>query len=70
MPWYKIIRKNVEFIVQDEHLESFGNIKKDLIKATEASLRLAKPGKQYVILCDASYYSTGFVLMNEDYLEQ
>ena len=70
MPWYKLLRKDVEFILQDEHLESFDNIKKDLLKATETTLRLAKPGQQYVILCDASYYSSGFVLMIEDYLEQ
>ena len=70
MPWYKLLRKDVEFILQDEHLDSFDNIKKDLLKATETTLRLAKPGQQYVILCDASYYSSGFVLMIEDYLEQ
>ena len=44
MPWYKVLRKDVEFILQDEHLESFDNIKKDLLKATETTLRLAKPG--------------------------
>ena len=70
MPWYKLLRKNVEFILEDEHLKCFENIKKDLLKATETTLRLAKPGQQYVILCDASYYSSGFVLMVEDYLEQ
>ena len=70
MPWYKLLRKDVEFFLQAEHLESFDNIKKDLLKATETTLRLAKPGQQYVILCDASYYSSGFVLMIEDYLEQ
>ena len=70
MPWYKLLRKDVEFILQDEHLESFDNIKKDLLKATETTLRLAKPGQQYVILCHASYYGSGFVLMIEDYLEQ
>ena len=63
MPWYKLLRK-------DEHLKSFDNIKKDLLKATETTLRLAKPGQQYVILCDASYFCSGFVLMIEDYLEQ
>ena len=70
MPWYKLLRKDVKFILQDEHLQSFDNIMKDLLKATETTLRLAKPGQQYVILCDASYYSSGFVLMIEDYLEQ
>ena len=70
MPWYKLLRKDVEFIIDDEHLRSFDEIKKNLLQATKTTLRLAKPGQQYVILCDARYYSSGFVLMIEDYLEQ
>ena len=70
MPWYKLLRKDVDFLLEDEHLKSFDYIKKDLLKATETTLRLAKPGKQYVILCDLSYYSSGFVLMIKDYLER
>ena len=68
MPWYKLLRKDVEFELQDDHLKSFETINKDLLQATKTTLRLAKPGQQYVILCDASYYSSGFVLMIEDYL--
>ena len=60
-PWYKLLRKNVKLILQNEHFETFENIKKKLLKATETTLRLAKPGQQYVILCDVSYYSRGFV---------
>ena len=70
MPNYKLLKKEVQFLLQDEYLESFDNIKKDLLKATETTVGLAKPGQQYVILCDASYYTSGFVLMIEDYLEQ
>ena len=70
MPCYKLLRKDVEFILQDEHLQNFDNIKNDLLQATETTLRLAKPGQQYVFLCDASYYSSGFVLKIEDYQEQ
>ena len=44
-------------------------LKDDLVKATELTLRLAKPGLQYVLLCDASYYSVSFVLMIEDYVK-
>ena len=40
------------------------------MQATQTTLRLAKHGQQYVIFCDASYYSSGFGLMNEDYLYQ
>ena len=68
IPWYKLLSKNVEFEQQDDLMKSFETIKKDLLQATNTTLRLAKPGQQYVILCDASYYSNGFVLMIEDYL--
>ena len=66
MRWYKLLRKDVEFDLQI--LKSFETIKKNLLQATKANLRLAKQGQQYVILCDASYYSNLFVLMVEDYL--
>ena len=70
MPWYKLLRKDVEFALKDKHLTSFEVLKKDLFQATQTTLSLAKPGQQYVILCDASYYSSGFVVMIEDYLYQ
>ena len=66
----QITQKRCRLFLQDENLKSFDNIKPDLLKATETTLRLAKPGQQYVILYDASYYSSGFVSMIEDYLEQ
>ena len=47
----------------------FENFKDDLVRATELTLRLAKPGLQYVLLCCASYYSVSFVLMIEDYVK-
>ena len=35
------------------------------------TLRLPKPGLQYVLLCEASYYEAGgFVLMVEDYVDE
>ena len=43
-------------------------MKADSTPATDLALRLAKPGLQYVILFDASFHGTGFVLMIEDYL--
>ena len=55
MPWYKLLRKDVEFELHNDHLKSFETIKKDLLQATKTTLRLAKPGQQHVILCDASY---------------
>ena len=70
MPWYKLQGKDVEFAIKDEHLTSFKKLKEDLLQAKQTTLRLATPGQQYLFLCDASYYSNGFVLMIEDYLYQ
>ena len=41
-------------------------LKVDLTRATDLTIRLATPSLQYVILCDASFHGTGFVLMVED----
>ena len=52
----------------NDHHESLNTLKADLTRATDLTLRLAKPGLQYAIFCDASFHGTGFVLMIEDYL--
>ena len=64
--FYKILRKENVFAITNDHHESYNTSKVDLTRATELTLRLAKPGLQYVILCDASFHGTGFVLMIED----
>ena len=53
----------------EDHYKNLEILKADLIQATTLTLRLPKPGLQYVILCDASYHGTGFVLMVEDYVK-
>ena len=64
----KLLRKDVEFELQNDHFESFDTIKSDLLPATQTALRLAKPRQQYVALCVASYFGSGFVLMIEEFL--
>ena len=68
LPFYELLRKENAFTISNDHHESLNTLKGDLIRATDLTLRLAKPGLQYVILCDASFHGTGFVLMIEDYL--
>ena len=68
LPFNKLLRKDTEFIISHAHTEALEALKMDLINATNLTLRLPKPGLQYVSLCDASYHGTGFVLMIEDYL--
>ena len=67
--WYELLQKDVDFSLADDHLKSFDTIKEDLLQATTTTLRLAKPGQQYLILSDANYYSSGFVLIIEDYFK-
>ena len=67
-PFYKLLRKENVFTITNDHHESLNTLKADLPRATDLTSRLAKPGLQYVILCDASFHGTGFVLMIEDYL--
>ena len=68
LPFYKLLPKENAFTITNDHHESLNNLKAYLTRATDLTLRLAKPGLQYVILCDASFHGTGFVLMIEDYL--
>ena len=68
LPFYKLLRKENVFTITNDHHESPNTLQADLTRATDLTLRLAKPGLQYVILCDASFHGTGFVLMIEDYL--
>ena len=68
LPFYKIFRKENVFTITNDHHESLNTLKADLTRATDLTLRLAKPGLQYVILSDASFHGTGFVLMIEDHL--
>ena len=68
IPFYKLLRKNVSFEITDE-IENAFKVLREKLQTTTQTLRLAKPGLQYAILCDASYHSGGFVLMTEDYVK-
>ena len=68
IPIYQMLRKDVVIQPTETHFENLERLKTDLIEATKMTLRLPKPGLQYVLLCDASYYEAGFVLMVEDYV--
>ena len=49
MPWYKLLRRDGNFFLSDDHLKSFETLKNDLLQARTTTLRLAKPGQQYVV---------------------
>ena len=52
LPFYNLFRKQTELVVTNEHYKKLEVLKIDLSKATELTLRLPKPGLQYVILCE------------------
>ena len=64
----KLLRKENVLTITNGHQESFNTLKADLTRALDLTLRLAKPGFGYVILCDASFHGTGFVLFIEELL--
>ena len=70
MSFYKLLKKDAVIDYTEEHVKALEVIKKDLMEATNVTLRLPKPGLQYVILCDASYHGADFVLMVEDYVNE
>ena len=70
MPFYKLLKKQTDFTITDDHKECLNASKSDLQEATKLTQRLPKPGFQYVLSGDASYHGTGFVLMVEDYLKE
>ena len=57
------------FEITDEIEITFKILREKLKTTTTQTLRLAKPGLQYAILSDASYHSSGSVLMTEDYFK-
>ena len=68
LPFYKLLLKKNAFTITIDHHGSLNTLKADLTRARNLTQRLAKPGLQYVILCDASFHGTVFVLMIEGYL--
>ena len=70
MSFYKLLKKDAVMETTEEHVKALEVIKKDLIEATNLTVRLPKPGLQYVILCDASYHGARFVLMVQDYVNK
>ena len=68
--FYKLLKKDAVIETTDEHVKALEVIKKGLMEAKNVTLRLPKPGLQYVILCYASYRGAGFFLMVEDFVNE
>ena len=61
-----MLRKGADLEATETYYSALETVKQDLLEATEMTLRLPKPGLQYVLLCDANYYGAGFLV--EDYV--
>ena len=64
-PFFKLFRKKSSFHFNNEHENSLQVLKDDLVKACNLSLKNAKPHCQFIIVCDASFYAAGFILLIE-----
>ena len=65
IPFYKLFLE-AYLEVDETHVKALEVLERHFIDATKITLQLAKPGLQYVLLCDASCHGAGFVLIVED----
>ena len=56
--------------ITSELKETFDSVNKALSDACELALKPPIPGKQLVLMTDASFRSAGYALMNEDNPDQ
>ena len=65
-PFCKLLKMEVPIIITSEFKEIFDSVNKALSDACELALKQPIPGKQLVLMTDASFRSAGFALMIED----
>ena len=65
-PFYKLLKTEVPINITSELKETFDSVNKALSDACELALKQPIPGKQLVLLTDASFRSAGYALMIED----
>ena len=69
-PFYKLLRTEVPINITTELNETFHSVNKALSDACELALKQPIPGKQLVLMTDASFRSAGYALMTEDNPDQ
>ena len=65
-PFFKLLETEVPISVTSELKETFDSVNKALSDACELALKQPIPGKQLVLMADASFRSAGYALMIED----
>ena len=69
-PFYKLLETEVPINITSELKEIFDSVNRALSDACELALEQPIPGKQLVLMTDASFRSAGYVLMIEDNPDQ
>ena len=69
-PFYKLLKTEGPIIITSELKETFDPVNKALSDACELALKQPIPGKQLVLMTDASFRSAGYALMIEDNPDQ
>ena len=65
-PFYKLLKREVPINITSELKETIDSVNKALSDACELVLKQPFPGKQLVLMTDASFRSTAYALMIED----
>ena len=65
-PFYKLHKTEVPINITSELKETFDSVNKALRDACDLALKQPIPGKQLVLMTDASFRSAGYALMIED----
>ena len=69
-PFYKLLKTEVPINITSELKEKFHSVNKALSDACELALKQPIPGKQLVLMKDASFRIAGYALMIEDNPDQ
>ena len=69
-PFYKLPKTEVAINITSELKETFHSVNKALSDPWELALKQPIPGKQLVLMTDASFRSAGYALMIEDNPDQ
>ena len=65
-PFYKLLKAEVPINITSDLKETFDSVNTALSDACELALKQPIPGKQLVLMTDASFRSAGYALMIED----
>ena len=69
-PFYKLLKTEVPINITSELKETFDSVNKALSDACQLALKQPIPGKQLVLMTDASFGIAGYALMIEDNPDQ